>query len=61
MVTLGSTIAIVISLFMLGFRFTANLSSWPSPTADVLTFAAVIVMLSGAAGVFLSMRHNNLF
>lgn len=58
MVIVGSTVTIIISIFMLGFRFTANTTAWPDPWANVLTFGAVIVMLGGIVGVWSGLRHN---
>ena len=55
---LGMIVGVIVSILMLGFRFTAILSTWPSPVPDVLTTAGIIMLLGSLIGMIYASSYK---
>ena len=58
LMVLGMIVGVVVSILMLGFRFTANLSTWPDPVPNVLTAVAVIMLGGSLVGMVVAASHK---
>jgi hypothetical protein len=58
LMVLGMIVGVVVSILMLGFRFTANLATWPDPVPNVLTAVAVIMLGGSLMGMVVAASHR---
>ena len=59
MLIVGMIVGVVVSILMLGFRFTANLAAWPDPVPDVLTAVAIIMLGGSLVGMVVAASHKD--